>query len=75
MALEELALEELALEELALEELALEELVLEELVFGGRLLARNTAPPINAKMRQAKPIRSLRRKRGVGHNRPNSGCT
>src|SRR5262249_5375962 len=39
---------------IALEGLALEGSALEELTLGEILLARSTAPPINAKMRQAK---------------------
>src|SRR5262249_31048680 len=50
-------------------------MTLEELALGGVLAARSTAPPINARIMQAKTLRSLRRKRGVGHNKPNSGCT
>jgi hypothetical protein len=55
--------------------MVLRELALEGLALGGALTARSTAPPIHARIMQAKTIRSLRRKRGVGHNNPNSGCT
>src|SRR5262249_37346293 len=60
---------------MVLMELALEELGPGEFALGGVLTARSTVPPINARIMQAKTIRSLRRKRGVGHNKPNSGCT